>query len=295
MHKKNIVLDLDDVLLHEPRKIMTDLHQYLEQYTAILCDHVGNFYILPAYFDEFMRYCADNFNISFFSSGDKQRNECIVEKIWQKVFHCTKPPHVIVLSRNDKTPGEYTNKYYVTCSASPKNTPTYGTRKSYWSWVGNTKKDITKIGALVNTILVDDDPSYVLDGQIKNYLDVNGHSFAHILKDCTEGNIDNLAIESVEYREKTLSFYKLLHIVGVIETAKVHDEGIVEGLAAIYFVANKPFAGSSIVDGAPKEESKHREIAKSGIFAKIGHKKILEYVTNNSYPKLEILENLITA
>lgn len=268
--KINLVLDLDDVLINYPQTSMTEVHIFFEPYTLILSDNFGYYYICPAYIVEFMRYVNDRFAVSFFSAGDKQRNEYIVEKLWEKVFNCTKPDHVIVLSKPDLTTINVKNP--------PKMAWTGRTDHTYKSWYSNVKKDLTKIGPLTNTVIIDDNCGYASDIQIQNFLETNSFTFAalhnyytHYFKYFIEGYHS-------DRKREYIAFYKLLHAVGVLEIALVHKNGVVDGLAEIYFINN---------------ESKHYIVTTDTDFHKKGYDILSKYITHESPPKFELLENLI--
>src|SRR5579872_7387359 len=166
----NLVLDLDDVLLHEPSKEITKQHEFFSKKSFLVKDSYNHNYIVPAYLSEFLKFATNRFNITFFSSGDGQRNISVVQDIWQKVFNTNKPETVQVLCRKNLTNAEHI-----------KALQPYGG----WDWYGNQKKDISKIGELHNTILVDDDKSWVLKGQESNLLKVShfsGYLFQSILE-----------------------------------------------------------------------------------------------------------------
>lgn len=197
--------------------------------------------------------------------GNRGRRLC-----WQKAFHCNKPSHIRVLSRPDLTTRNFDNH--------PKM-QWYGKSTDVCkSWYGETKKDITKIGPLANTVMIDDNCGYAMEDHIRNYLEVNRYSFYHISSEYAKGEQHLLYCLNSDDRDQYLTFHKLLHVVGVLETAMLHKDGIINGLSEIYFI---------------DEKSNHRPVATNAAFYTLGHKILSKYVSQESYSKLEILENLI--
>jgi|SRR5579862_4499833 len=165
----NLILDLDDVLIHNPTSGSSEENDFFNKMIYSIADSFGYTYTVPAYFSEFMRYVNTYYNISFFSSGNIKRNKSVINDIWMKVFNENTPNNIIILSGTDTIYAEDNDDIQPIIK--------YKGEKKPIMWFGNKKKDITKIGELHNTILVDDDRSWILKDQVKNFLYVNGSSF----------------------------------------------------------------------------------------------------------------------
>jgi hypothetical protein len=169
MNKPTLVLDLDDVFLHHPERRSSECHPFFEgRYLLVKCNEYQ--YVTPAYTCEFLEFARDNFEIAFFSGGDETRNVAVVGDMWTKTFGSPKPDDVKILSSKDRKNVEYCRPADL---FQPKSTVHYGTDLNV-SWYGNTKKDLSLLGDLANTVLADDDKSYVMKGQVKNFLSVPG-------------------------------------------------------------------------------------------------------------------------
>lgn len=100
--------------------------------------------------------------ISFFSSGIKERNEILVEKL--------------LCQSLGKTRYESIKNQIIICSKDKLTVSKNGSEQydNYGIYKGNYKKDLTHIsnqqGTLDRTILIDDDTSYCYYGQEKNVL-----------------------------------------------------------------------------------------------------------------------------
>lgn len=228
----DLILDLDDVLLHNPSQTITTQHEFFSKKSFLVSDSYGYHYILPAYISEFLKFATSSFNITFFSGGDEERNRSVVQDIWIKVFNTDKPDTIVVLSRGNLTSAE-------------NDSALQG------KWYGNKKKDISQVGKLDNTILVDDDQSWALKDQEPNLLKVSG-STLYRLEDLIE--LHRNKHDDYENSNKTieeclmdkygsddlLAYYKLIYIVGVLDIATKHDAGIINGLYAIQFENDEP-------------------------------------------------------
>ncbi|MBA3752361.1 hypothetical protein H0X06_06260 [Candidatus Dependentiae bacterium] len=229
----NLILDLDEVLLHHPSKEITLPHQFFLERPFLVKDTYGYNYIVPAYLPEFLKFARSRFNIAFFSGGDKERNKSVVQDIWKKVFDTNQLEDVPILSREDLTPADRFDELHPKVGNDP------------FRWYGNYKKDITKVGKLDSTILVDDDKSWVLKGQVPNFLKAPGFIFnleEFIAKDTAkEGTCHHTPEECLAGKgcelDQLLEFYKLLYITGILDKAAQHDANVIEGLYAIQFDA----------------------------------------------------------
>lgn len=235
--KPNLILDLDDVLIHEPSKELTNMHIFFSNNSFLIQDYYGYFYIVPAYLSEFLKYTHSQFNLAFFSGGDDQRNKSIVANIWMQIFGSEKPEDVPILGRKDLTYAERNKEM------QPES--------DGLNWYGNKKKDVSKFGDLSNTILVDDDLSWVLVGQKANFLSAPGGDFSLLIEQTKRDETSERGESFAKYVEENitnewvgrdlLAFYKLLYITGVLEVASRHKDTIVRGLYSIQFDEdNKP-------------------------------------------------------
>jgi hypothetical protein len=162
----NIVLDIDGVLAcNTVENVKQAL--FFKNKGAIMTA-IKTHYLFPGVI-EFIQFLfrRENIKVSFFSSGDKERNIIFVEQLlklalqeqgYEEVKH-----KVRVLSRDDLT--------------VPDDKENVEHHRVYGLWAGNKQKDLSKVlceeDLLDNTILVDDTPSYVACGQAKNVLYVD--------------------------------------------------------------------------------------------------------------------------
>lgn len=259
--KPNLVLDIDDFLLHSPSKTITSEHEFFSKKSFLIQDSFGHNYIVPAYFSEFFKFVTSKFNITFFSSGIAKRNKSVIQDIWLKVFNVNKPKNIKILSRENLTNAENINSLQ-------------------GKWYGNQKKDISQIGTLDNTILIDDDKNWSIKGQESNLLKVPSYSF-YRLQHMTEfyhnkHNNDNDYNKSIEKClinknniDDILAYYKLLYIIGILDIASKHKISIINGLYDIQFKNDEP-----IFD----------ELFEDLQYYKRGHKVLSEFL-NSSLPQ----------
>ena len=152
---------------------------------------------------------------------------------------------VTILSKNDLTYVGQNND-----TLQPPRIMHYGDTdiSNAYHWFGQTKKDITKIGPLSNTVIVDDTLSYTMKDQTKNLLLTHGESFTSFrsaYKFYKKGGGDELtryiketwnvdgSWSSIHDCNKMLSIYSLLYVVGVLDMALAYPTGLIEGISAI--------------------------------------------------------------
>lgn len=158
----NIVIDIDGVLAGT-NACDIECAAFFKNKGAIITA-IKTHYIFPGVI-EFLKFLHEikGVRVSFYSSGDEDRNKEFVRKLLEISLGQTKYDEIkcsiSILSRNDlvKTEGDSREHYRL-----------YGLHH------GNKKKDLSKVlkegETLENTILIDDDASYVSIGQAKNFL-----------------------------------------------------------------------------------------------------------------------------
>jgi len=229
----NVILDIYNVLLHQRCGYITDVHQFFLNKSFVVQDSAGDNYIVPAYLPEFLNFVMSRFNISFFSNIPRKRNISVIQNIWLKAFGTSKPEGIQALGRKD-----------LTYAGDDKELQPY-VGGEYWD--GNYKKDIRKLGALHNTILVDEGNDWVLKGQEFNFLSVPSANFYNFKLDVEfYENRDNYSqlieklLVSKHGVDDSLAFYKLLYIAGVLDIVAEHETSIIDGLYAIQFEDDVP-------------------------------------------------------
>lgn len=265
----NLILGLDNVLVHDPLQGMEKIDQILLKKTFLVQDSDCDKYVVPAYLSEFLKFVLSRFNVSFFGQTYNERNITVVENIWKKVFGVCKPENIQVLGRNDLGYAGNGGKFQ----------PHVGGE----CWQGQYKKDIRRIGELHNTILVDDDKSYVLNGQEFNALLVSGADFHDLEKiverDVYADNHDQMIGEDLASRwcaHELLAFYKLLYVVGLLDIAAQHKTSIIDGLRAIQFE-----------DGMPMFSERQKDLQ----YYKRGYKVLLNFsITEQEKTMMHLLQ-----
>jgi hypothetical protein len=166
----NLVFDIDNVLA-DHRKCSDDNQILFFMRKGAIIDALKPHYIFPGVI-ELLRllFRETDVRVTFFSSGHQSRNDPFVEGLLRKVLgnaayegikdkvfilSGTKSDNSSDLNSNDR---ELARKQF----------------KQYGLHWGNQKKSLDKVvtrgGSLANTLLIDDDPSWVMYGQEKNYL-----------------------------------------------------------------------------------------------------------------------------
>ena len=154
---------------------------------------------------------TDN-DLIFFSSGAAERNEDIIPKMLERVLECDPTEYirenVKIFSRHDTI---------------DTNTIAYEERKKYQpvGMYGQNKKDLTVVVTseeLKYTLLIDDDPSYIISGQEKNLLKVNGRSAANDLYDVIKLSLyQKLSPKMTHLHDSFYSINKLFYATGVLK------------------------------------------------------------------------------
>jgi hypothetical protein len=222
----NLVLSLDHVLLHDASKTMEPVHTFFADKSFLVEDLDGAYHIVPAFLAPFLRYVTQNYTVAFFDDvGERYKNtETVVKNIWTRVFGINKPNTLRTLSRDDLTFIK-TEEPGISC-----------------------KKNITRIGQLHNTVLVDAYLSWSMKGQESNMLLVPSYNFSTLYrsikfysdkdKDSYKQAIKDFITNKIAL-DDFLSFYKLLYVVGVLDIACKHTTNIIEGLRAIQCEDNR--------------------------------------------------------
>jgi hypothetical protein len=258
----HLILDLHHLFLHHRSNDIGIIHQFFSNKSTkpifLFKDCTNQNYIAPAYTSEFLRYVMDTFKTTFFSDRDEKRSRTVIEDMWIKLFGIHKPASIRILSDNDLI-NTHNDKEL-------KLQPNVDDRY----WFGVYKKDIKKVGPLCNTILLEEDKSFVLKGQELNLLKVSATDFSGFVE------FMQIAIQNSDtYQQKIkkclcdirsnntlLSFYKLLYVAGVLDMAAQHEKGIIEGLSAIQWE-----------NGIPKFEERQNDLQ----YYKRGYRVLLPY------------------
>src|SRR5262249_48738636 len=157
---------------------------------------------------------------------DDKRNKSVVQDIWSKVFGVSIPDGLQILCGDDRIDARKNRELH----------PKYADEL----WYSDYKKDVTKVGPLHNTILVDDDKTLVLKGQECNFLKAPGEKFLSLknMHEYYQGKssyAETVKKRLVRGSSEILAFYKFLYIAGVLDCAAQHEAGIIAGLYAIQF------------------------------------------------------------
>lgn len=229
----NLALDLDGVILHNISPKITKKHEFFSKKSFLAKDVYNNNYIVPAYLPEFLKFATQRFNIAIFSAGLEERNKSVVEDIWLKVFNINTPENIKILCRDD----------LIDATGHVNLQPC---TEGYW--YNTQKKDIRKIGELHNTILVDDNKSWVMRDQEANLLNTIDDDFDQLydiltpLYDEDINVIDKYMQNPLLHHWQlghVLTYYKLLYIAGLLDIAANHEKSIIHGLQDIQFENNK--------------------------------------------------------
>lgn len=170
----NVVFDIDDTLCCNYGPTIEEIRFYEQK--GMVMEAIKTHYVFPGVI-ELMKslFQTDNVRVSFFSAGKKERNEIFVQKLlthalgldeYAKIEH-----EVVILSRDDVTDGKNLSK-------------------------------ILKIGdQRHNALLIDDDMSYIVKGQEKNFIyasKLTHRNFDQISDDYDEQGNRNIPINLYE-------------------------------------------------------------------------------------------------
>lgn len=177
----NIVFDLDDTIVtgfDEEGEALEKKHPWINLFKKnnLYLEAIKPHIIHPGVIELLQLLdTIPNVKISFFSSGIKERNEILVEKL--------------LCQSLGKTRYESIKNQIIICSKDKLTALKNGREQydNYGIYKGNYKKDLTHIsnqqGTLDRTILIDDDTSYCYYGQEKNVLNTlyaDDLTFSHI-------------------------------------------------------------------------------------------------------------------
>ena len=212
-----VVFDLDYVLVSniclvdsKPNNFDKILQNVGEDSVIESC---GYYFYLYNGWKELIKYVmelSDN-DLIFFSSGAKERNEDIIPKMLERVLERDPTEYmrnnVKIFSREhtiDTTEMSY--------AEIEKFQP-----KGMW---GQKKKDLTvAVGSekLKYTLLIDDDETYIIPGQEKNLLRIDGKSAVYNLYNCIKISQDQkILLENIPQYESFRTFNKLFYAAGVL-------------------------------------------------------------------------------
>jgi len=161
MPKIRVVFDIDNVLA-ACDSINDQTNLYFLRKGAIIIASNASHYVFPGITQLIRKlYSDENVELSFFSSGPKERN---IEFVRNLLTHCLGEdkykqlePTLIILSKED-------------CSVNTKEN-SINLSRTCGMYHGNNIKDLSKIAPnLQHTIFIEDDPSYVKFGQQFNLL-----------------------------------------------------------------------------------------------------------------------------
>lgn len=193
-----VVLDLDDSFVTPIRNKQSDSKLINEFTKHGLCieAHETPHLIHPGAL-EFIKllFSTPNIRVAFFSSAIKKRNEEVVPKLLKLALGEIEYKKIMakggvkIASQDDLVPGSDQSKLV----------------SLFGSWFsGNQKKDLNKIvktpEELSNTVFIEDDPSYIMQG--KNLLHVDtthGSLHFHLAKKCKKLSDKALSVNHVFY------------------------------------------------------------------------------------------------
>ncbi|MES2214891.1 MAG: NIF family HAD-type phosphatase [Pseudomonadota bacterium] len=165
MGKINVVFDIDGVLvcINSEERSNTPHAKLFEKHGAIIKAYGCPHYVIPGIIELLSHLCSlENVRVSFFSSGIKERNEELIEKLLTKALgskEAYEHYQPLILSRESLNPLERTENQYGAMRANM-----FG------------KKDITRVlgpdDDIKNVIFIDDNPIWVRDEQIPNWIPV---------------------------------------------------------------------------------------------------------------------------
>ena len=212
-----VVFDLDYVLVSNICLVDSKPHNFDKILQNVGEDSViescGYYFYLYNGWKELIKYVmelSDN-DLIFFSSGAKERNEDIIPKMLERVLERDPTEYmrnnVKIFSREhtiDTTEMSYAEK--------EKFQP-----KGMW---GQKKKDLTVAVSsekLKYTLLIDDDETYIIPGQEKNLLRIDGKSAVYNLYNCIKISQDQkILLENIPQYESFRTFNKLFYAAGVL-------------------------------------------------------------------------------
>ena len=212
-----VVFDLDYVLVSNICLVESKPHNFDKILQNVGEDSViescGYYFYLYNGWKELIKYVmelSDN-DLIFFSSGARERNEDIIPKMLERVLERDPTEYmrnnVKIFSREhtiDTTEMSYAEK--------EKFQP-----KGMW---GQKKKDLTvAVGSekLKYTLLIDDDETYIIPGQEKNLLRIDGKSAVYNLYNCIKISQDQkILLENIPQYESFRTFNKLFYAAGVL-------------------------------------------------------------------------------
>lgn len=212
-----VVFDLDYVLVsniclvdNKPHNFDRILQNIGEESVIESC---GYYFYLYNGWKELIKYVMEltENDLIFFSSGARERNENIIPKMLERVLE--RDPTEYVRNNVKIFSREHTiDTTEMSCAEKEKFQP-----KGMW---GQKKKDLTvAVGSekLKYTLLIDDDETYIVPGQEKNLLRINGKSAVYDLCNCIKIPQDQKILqENISKYESFQTFNKLFYAAGVL-------------------------------------------------------------------------------
>eukprot|EP01041_Mallomonas_annulata_P008034 gene8034-16465_t len=213
-----VVFDLDCVLISDiglvsSKDSINDLVKNIGEDSVI--ESCGYYFYLYNGWKELIKYVmklSDN-NLIFFSSGAMERNEDIIPKMLERVLERDSTEyirkHVKIFSRHH--------------TLDTSKMPTVEREKFQpFRMVGNLKKDLTVAVSqeeLKHTLLIDDDQSYVLRGQEKNFLKIDGSNVKYQLSESRKlSRVQTLSFNMNSYYcRRFCTLNKLFYAAGVLK------------------------------------------------------------------------------
>lgn len=160
----NVVLDIDGTLASTQAHSVAQV-AFFQTHGAVFKTLVKTYYIFPGVIELIqLLFQTPNLRVSFFSAGTEARNVPFVENLLTHALGPSKYAEiryqVSVLSRHDLTPSEE--------EAKKKHSASFGLQ------VGTHFKDLSKTlragESLENTIIVENEETYIAPGQARNWL-----------------------------------------------------------------------------------------------------------------------------
>ena len=214
-----VVFDLDCVLVSDICSVEKRYNPEIDEIRENIGDEsiiesCGYYFYLYNGWKELIKYVmelTDN-NLIFFSSGARERNEDIIPKMLERVLGRDPMEYV---RNNVKI---FSRHHTIDTSRMPTEEREKYQPAGMW---GNKKKDLTvavSAEELKYTVLIDDDETYIVPGQEKNLLRIDGQSAFYDLRECVKVSRD----EEIVLREDSpdqlsfLTLNKLFYAAGVL-------------------------------------------------------------------------------
>ena len=213
-----VVFDLDCVLVSDICPVDSKIRDFDKIRENIghesIIESCGYYFYLYNGWKELIKYVmelSDN-QLIFFSSGARERNEDIIPKMLERVLGRDPMEYV---RNNVKI---FSRHHTIDTSRMPTEESDKYQPAGMW---GNSKKDLTvavSAEELKYTVLIDDDETYIVPGQEKNLLRIDGRTVVDDLRKCVKASRDeDIALKEVSLDQRSfLPLNKLFYAAGVL-------------------------------------------------------------------------------